>query len=83
MKKLTHLALIATLLLASPVFANPMAHPQQHDATSSEQAEAYHCPMHPEVTGKKGDECPKCGMFLTPVTAPENTRAPEHKHQHH
>jgi rRNA maturation protein Nop10 len=24
----------------------------------------YACPMHPEVTGKEGDECPKCGMKL-------------------
>jgi len=26
--------------------------------------ETYACPMHPEVTGKKGEECPKCGMNL-------------------
>jgi hypothetical protein len=25
----------------------------------------YACPMHPEVTGNKGDKCPKCGMALT------------------
>lgn len=24
----------------------------------------YSCPMHPEVTGKEGDKCPKCGMAL-------------------
>jgi len=24
----------------------------------------YACPMHPEVTGKEGDKCPKCGMNL-------------------
>jgi hypothetical protein len=24
----------------------------------------YACPMHPEVTGKEGDECSKCGMPL-------------------
>ncbi len=24
----------------------------------------YACPMHPEVTGKEGDSCPKCGMKL-------------------
>ena len=23
--------------------------------------EVYYCPMHPEVTGKEGDECDKCG----------------------
>lgn len=26
----------------------------------------YTCPMHPEVLGKKGDTCPKCGMNLVP-----------------
>jgi PBP1b-binding outer membrane lipoprotein LpoB len=32
-------------------------------------AELYACPMHPEVTGKKGEKCSKCGMELTvPVT---------------
>jgi hypothetical protein len=25
----------------------------------------YACPMHPEVTGKQGEECSKCGMELT------------------
>ena len=24
----------------------------------------YACPMHPEVTGKKGDKCSKCEMDL-------------------
>ncbi len=37
--------------------------------SSSENQEtkemAYACPMHPEVTGKLGDNCPKCGMDLT------------------
>lgn len=27
----------------------------------------YACSMHPEVTGKKGDQCSKCGMELTEV----------------
>jgi Heavy metal binding domain len=30
-------------------------------------AAAYACPMHPEITGKEGDKCPKCKMALTPV----------------
>ena len=28
-------------------------------------AELYACPMHPEIQGKKGEECSKCGMALT------------------
>lgn len=39
------------------------------DSTKTEMTHAdgdhvYACPMHPEVTGKEGDECPKCGMKL-------------------
>jgi len=38
----------------------------------------YACPMHPEVTGKKGDKCSKCGMELTKeVTAAVNSPATE------
>ncbi|MBL8003077.1 MAG: hypothetical protein JNL05_14080 [Flavobacteriales bacterium] len=36
----------------------------EHDA---DQDAAYACPMHPEVTGKEGDSCPKCGMDLEKV----------------
>lgn len=30
---------------------------------------AYTCPMHPEIIGKEGDKCSKCGMKLVPVKA--------------
>lgn len=33
--------------------------------TTATSSELYACPMHPEVTGKKGAECPECGMELT------------------
>ena len=29
----------------------------------------YACPMHPEVKGKKGEKCSKCGMELTELVA--------------
>jgi uncharacterized lipoprotein NlpE involved in copper resistance len=32
---------------------------------TEDTAEVYACPMHPEITGKKGDTCSKCGMELT------------------
>lgn len=35
--------------------------------THSSKELAYACPMHPEVTGKDGDKCSKCGMYLEPV----------------
>ena len=30
----------------------------------------YACPMHPEVTGAKGEKCPKCGMALAEEVSP-------------
>lgn len=38
--------------------------------TTETASQLYACSMHPEVTGKKGDKCSKCGMELTePVKA--------------
>lgn len=34
---------------------------------ADDDAVAYACPMHPEVTGKQGDTCSKCGMDLEKV----------------
>ena len=56
------------------------------DSTTAAPAAAvvYACSMHPEITGKKGDKCSKCGMELTevksstmqtPSTAPINADA--------
>ncbi len=39
----------------------------------------YACSMHPEVTGKEGDKCSKCGMKLEAV---KNSDSTEHKHEH-
>lgn len=33
-------------------------------AAAHSEDHIYACPMHPEVTGKEGDTCPKCGMKL-------------------
>ncbi len=35
------------------------------EATETTTAQLYSCPMHPEVHGKKGETCSKCGMELT------------------
>jgi hypothetical protein len=35
-----------------------------HNAKTDSTATAYVCSMHPEVTGKEGDKCSKCGMKL-------------------
>lgn len=38
---------------------------KNHSHTDMEST--YVCPMHPEVTGKQGDNCPKCGMQLKAI----------------
>ncbi|HEX6334157.1 MAG TPA: heavy metal-binding domain-containing protein, partial [Flavisolibacter sp.] len=41
----------------------------QH-STHQQHETGYSCPMHPEVTGREGDRCEKCGMKLEPTAAP-------------
>ena len=36
----------------------------QDEMKMDSTATAYACPMHPEITGKEGDTCSKCGMKL-------------------
>jgi hypothetical protein len=43
---------------------NSEAAHHSHDQDSTAHVHTYACPMHPEVTGKEGDTCPKCGMKL-------------------
>ena len=38
--------------------------PQMQAKTDTMHVHVFACPMHPEVTGKEGDKCPKCGMAL-------------------
>lgn len=44
----------------------------KHMTSHTEHTPEYACPMHPEVTGHKGDKCPKCGMSLEKVNAESN-----------
>jgi hypothetical protein len=32
------------------------------NSDNTAEGQLYACPMHPEVTGKQGEECSKCGM---------------------
>jgi hypothetical protein len=50
------------------------------DSTSMDHHQiVYACPMHPEVTGKEGDKCSKCGMKLEAVKSSDSTEA-HHDH---
>lgn len=42
--------------------------------TDTEDTSLYACSMHPEVTGKKGDKCSKCGMELTEKVIDSNVQ---------
>lgn len=44
---------------------------EHHDKADS-TATAYACPMHPDVTGKDGDKCSKCGMKLEAMKKKED-----------
>lgn len=39
-------------------------HLEHSDSTAHSGEHTFACPMHPEVIGKEGDKCPKCGMKL-------------------
>ncbi len=71
--------LFASLTLALSLCAscqNNAAQPAKTATATSTAGETYACSMHPEVTGKKGDKCSKCGMELTePVKAAATTTA--------
>jgi len=48
----------------------------------SDGTEVYACPMHPEVTGAKGEKCSKCNMELTePVASQSRSAADDSKTQ--
>lgn len=61
--------LIIILMATTTVFVACQNHSNKtNDASSTEivdDGKLYACPMHPDVQGKKGEECSKCGMELT------------------
>ncbi|WP_211196201.1 heavy metal-binding domain-containing protein [Flavobacterium sp. H122] len=52
--------------------------------TENHESQMYACPMHPEVQGKKGDTCSKCGMELTKPVVKNETPTENHEgHENH
>ena len=81
-KKLNSIGFIAFLsfLLVFTSCKNKQEQHQHENNHTQHSGIVYTCPMHPEITGKKGEKCSKCGMELTKevsatVTSPvtENT----------
>lgn len=58
-----------TLIFFTSIFMYACSNEKTADTAETASTEVdhehiYSCPMHPEVTGKEGDTCPKCGMKL-------------------
>ena len=73
MKKRFKISMLAIAISAVTFFAacnnNSDTKNANSDTTKTETSHessdhVFACPMHPEVTGKEGDSCPKCGMKL-------------------
>lgn len=58
-------AIIMSAFLAVSLVSCNHKTKEAENVTQSDSTQIFSCPMHPEVTGKKGDECSKCGMDLT------------------
>lgn len=80
MKKIIFLSITISMVACNPK-SNTTETNSQIDSTTTEStaattidsakaedapiAQLYACPMHPEIQGKKGEKCSKCGMALT------------------
>jgi hypothetical protein len=66
MKKLmiASFGLLTSTALLMESCSNPHAGTSISSSTDHGHEHSFACPMHPEVTGKEGDNCPKCGMKL-------------------
>jgi hypothetical protein len=71
-------ALFAAATLSFAACNNDGANKSKEDSASLSDHDGdhiYSCPMHPDVTGKEGDKCPKCGMALEHTDKAETSNA--------
>lgn len=79
MKKAINTLLGLSVCLVTLSACNNVENKKNKDMTThnhTDKESVFACPMHPEVTGKQGDKCPKCGMDLK-VVNPQNAVAYE------
>lgn len=56
-------------LIVAVLTSNSFAQKTKGKAKKEIISAVYACSMHPNMTGKKGDKCPTCGMALVPKKA--------------
>lgn len=61
------LCAVVTSLLISACSTKPFESISHETSSQHQEDDVYVCSMHPEITGQKGDKCPKCGMDLTQI----------------
>lgn len=67
------MAIVATAIFLTACNSNPKDSSSSTEDQGKYYEEMYSCSMHPDVTGRKGDKCSKCGMDLTvPVKKMDN-----------
>lgn len=66
MRTIKFLAVMMLLLSATATqsFGQKAKGKMNKKAKMEMKSDVYACPMHADVTGKKGEKCPKCGMAL-------------------
>jgi len=68
------LGTLACSVIVTSCGSKPKQEQSEHAAMKNDSTQVvYACSMHPEVTGKKGDKCSKCGMDLDEVKTSDST----------
>jgi len=70
----------STALVLSSCSSGKNKEGDNHEHMEQAEKASYVCPMHPEITGKEGDKCSKCGMALKPAKNEEESAHGDHKH---
>jgi nitrous oxide reductase accessory protein NosL len=73
MKKLIILAAVSAFTF-SACNSHKASETSSTITVTSDSTQVYACSMDPEITGKKGEKCSKCGMDLTEPVAQKEVK---------